>query len=258
MFKAMTPDATDCGIASVEPHTALILSNVKNASDIQMLVAEHRLYQREGEVRLGSGQIIGPERIGQIVRELDEKASRKLAETVLPPQVIAQGDDMVAWHTPSQQRAMFFAVHGEGSFALQVAWPALLCVARGSHLWLAALASDTRPSGDTPIFFAPLMNQTATSGMCSGSIPMPPRATVENIPAFERAIYETNFSHVNGSNHLRYRGLSSESDAISNADHVAFWRGIQARRFKCFPSRHLLPMADTTVETFIQRTGRRS
>lgn len=255
MFDISTPSAQDCGVASVVPHTALILSHVNNGGDLKMLLAQHTLYSRDGQVRMGSGQVIGPERLAEIVNLLDENAARHASDQFLPAHVIAQGSDMVAWHVPARRRPMFFAVHDEGTFSLDVIWPALLFVARGSRLWLAALDSDERPGPDAPVYHAPLMNHDPRSGLCFGSAPMPGRAYLDTMSEFESAVFESNFSHVNGCNHLRYRHLKSTEQHACTATHLAFYRALEKRRLKRFPTRHLLPM-NCSVARFLT-TGAR-
>lgn len=254
MFEANSPNAAQCGVASVVPHMALIVSHVQNGGDIKMLLAQHKLYAKDGQVRMGSGEVVGPERLAEIVGMLDENAARHASERFLPTNVIAQGGDMVAWHVPSKKRPMFFSTSNEGAFCLNVAWPALLFVARGSHLWLAALDTNERPSADTPVYHAPLMNHDSRNGLCSGSVKMPARACLDTMAEFEAAVFESNFSHVNGHNHLKYRALQSAGDHACNDTHLAFYRSVEKRRLKQFPTRNLLPMAKATVADFL-KTG---
>lgn len=253
MLEPMTPTPAECGVTSIVPHTALILSQINNGGDVSMLVAQHKLYQASGHVRMGSGEIIGPERIAQIVAMLDENAARHASEQVLPAHVIAHSADMVAWHVPGKRRPMFFTDSPNPPESMQVAWPSLLFLARGNRLWLAALDSDTRPDADTPLYHAPLMNHDARNGLCFGNAARPARASLETMRTFEAAVFESNFSHCNGGNHLRYRHLNSASQSACDSTHLGFYRSIAKRRLKRFPARHLLPL-NMTVADFL-KTG---
>ena len=253
MLEAVTPTPADCGVTSIAPHTALILSQISNGGDVSMLVAQHKLYQASGQLRMGSGEIIGPERIAQIVAMLDESAARHASEQFLPARVIAHGADMIAWHVPGKRRPMFFATDAEGPVSMQVSWPSLLFLARGNRLWLAALDSDARPDADTPLYHAPLMNHDARNGLCFGNAERPARASLETMAIFETAVFKSNFSHCNGGNHLRYRHLNSDRQSACNSTHLAFYRSVEKRRLKRVPARHLLPL-NKTVADFL-KTG---
>lgn len=259
MLIAHTTKPEDCGVATIQPQAALVISSVANGGDIRELVAEHRVYtDSTGKARMGSGNLIGPERLADIADRLSETAARHAAEDVLPANVIAHSSNMVAWHVPSRRRPMFFASGAaqgvEAPLTCHVAWPNLLFVARGGKLWLAALESGNRPQADTSVYHAPMMNHSTQQGLCFGSVAMPAEAAVETLPDFEAAVFESYFTHCNGLNNLRYKQQRQANQQASNNAHIAFWQFIEKRRFKQFPKRHLLS-AGMTVGEFIRATA---
>lgn len=246
--------AADVGVRRVIPERAIVLSSVAQAGlsrDISMLVMEHEIYHRHGQTRLGAGHVIGPERLGDMVSELDERAVSRPAPSFLPAHVLANGANFIVWHVPSAIRPMFFSLDGE-SFCLEVVWPSLIFAAHGHRLSLAATQGGERPDADTPVFHAPLMNHSHEAGLCFGSAERPTRAALDTLPLYERAVFKSYFSHGMGGNNLRYRQLKSPDQERCDDTHEAFYRSLAARRLKRFPSRHLLPLG-MTVSEFIEQ-----
>jgi PRTRC genetic system protein B len=257
MLNSYSPDALDCGAARVTPRYALTVSEITTSGQsmfggraADMMLTLHQLHTVGGQTRMGSGEVIGPERLADIVDELGERGARRSCGGILPASVVAHGDNMIAWHVPSQRRPMFFSARGDDRKrqTLTVAWPSLLFLARGSSLWLAALDSDSRPDANTPVYHAPLMNHDARNGLCFGSAVTPPHADIDTMATFEAAVFESNFSHVNGDNHLRYKTLRSAEQRPCNETHLAFYQSLSARKLKRFPTRHLLPTGRTVAD----------
>lgn len=208
----------------------------------------HEVEQHEG------GPLIGP---GTLLREEDKRA---LIETLLgtlsqefqllPLHVLAIGAAKIAWYVPGRNRPMHFNIN-QRRFSLRVPWPTLVFRVVEGQVWLAALAHAERPNEGTPLYHAPVMNVNAATHVCTGSAVLPPGSDLGNCEAYERAIYETNFSHVN------HRRTLSGGDDVSDTDHVRFWRQLARRKATIFPADALVPLDTTVGEWLAAGTGAR-
>jgi PRTRC genetic system protein B len=172
MIDFHTPSDLDVGAVSILPRIALIISAVSGATKlaggegyshqrVSRVIAEHKLYsQPNGQMALGSGALVGVDRLADIVDELSGKVRPRMTPTLLPPSVLAYGEDFMAWHVPSAVRPMLFRIKGCADETLNVAWPSLLLIAGQRGLFLAALDQNERPDADTPVYHAPIMNHT--------------------------------------------------------------------------------------------------
>lgn len=201
----------------------------------------HEVEQHEG------GPLIGP---GTLLREEDKRA---LVETLLgtlsqefqllPPHVLAIGAAKIAWYVPGRVRPMHFNLT-QRRFSLRVPWPTLAFRVVERQVWLAALAHAERPTESTPLYHAPVMNVNAATHVCTGSAILPPGSGLGDCEAYERAIYETNFSHVN------HRRTLADAAEVSDNDHVRFWRQVAKSKATTFPADALAPL-DTTVGAWL-------
>lgn len=211
----------------------------------------HWLTTHEVENR-EEGPYIGP---GRLFTEGDKRA---LIDTllgtlpeeefsVLPPQVLAVGPQRIAWYVPGCVRAMYFNVNST-LFSLRVPWPTLVLRAIDGHLSLAAIVQSDRPSADTPLFHAPLMNVNEATVMCTGNAPVPRGCSVTDCDGYEKAVYETNFSHVNHNRTLKV----AKSKTVTNEVHVRFWRALQDKKAKRCPADALVPL-NKTLDQWLSR-----
>lgn len=204
----------------------------------------HWLTTHEVENR-EEGPYIGP---GRLFTEGDKRALidvllGTLAEeefSVLPPQVLAVGSQRVAWYVPGCVRAMYFNVNST-LFSVRVPWPTLVFRAIDGQLALAALMTSERPTGDTPLFHAPLMNLNEAAVMCSGNTPLPQGCSIADCAGYEKAVYETNFSHVNHQRTLKV----AKTKTVTNEVHVRFWRALEKKKADSFPTEALVPLNKT-------------
>jgi PRTRC genetic system protein B len=119
---------------------------------------------------------------------------------VLPENVLAKSDRMIAWWTPSCRRQMFYE-NAEGKAAKLngrvFPQPALVWRVSNVALKIRALAVNRRPTAETTLAVAPYWNLSDDGRVCTGSMRCPDSASVSSIPAWERAFYESAFTHAN-------------------------------------------------------------
>lgn len=194
------------------------------------------------------GPLIGP---GTLLSEEDKRALiEALLGTLspeefklLPPHVLAIGAAKIAWYVPGRCRPMHFNMNRR-RFSVRVPWPTLIFRVVDGQVWLAALASAERPSGNTPLYHAPVLNVNSATHVCTGTAILPPGSGLDDCAAYERAIYETNFSHVN------HRHTLAGAADVSDDDHVRFWRRLAKTKAAIFPAESLVPL-DTTVGAWL-------
>lgn len=174
--------------------------------DVLMIFANHAqavICRAAAEVKAGQVVFSNPVRVtDDVVTAVLEGTRQKTALQlpVLGAHILAQAQDSVAWFVPAQRRKLQFSPNTSGS-GLQVMrgkdipQPPLVMVAtpRGHCVW--ALAENTRPDADTPLFKAPYWNIFPTHYTCLGSMHRPARNTPDTTGEWETSFYESNFTH---------------------------------------------------------------
>jgi len=128
---------------------------------------------------------------------------------ILPENVIAKGDRMIAWWTPQRRKAMFYknsenkAMHLNGKVFPQ---PALVWHVSEGNLKIRALVENERPTARTKLAVAPFWNLSHHGSVCTGSMRRPDSALVASIPSWEQGFYESNFTHSNVGRLTRHKG----------------------------------------------------
>lgn len=186
-----------------------------------------------GAPTLGTGEPL----TWDFVRELVRNLGGNTAPEVLPPCVIARTESMIAWWTPPQRRQMFYSHHTGDLADLNgkvFPQPALVFIAGRSGLWVRALRHNRRPEAGTRLLVAPFWNTAANGLVCSGSMRQPHGMGVGAMPVWEKAFYESAFTHAGAG--VR---LTSHPGGFG-----ALWRGIAGTRGP-FPVRHLVEAKQT-------------
>lgn len=198
----------------------------------------HEVEDREGVPCIGPGRLFTE---GDKQALIDTLLGTLAPEefVVLPPQILAMGSQRIAWYVPGCARAMYFNVNST-LFSLQVPWPTLVFRVIDGHLSLAAILQSERPTADTPLFHAPLMNLNEVTALCTGNADVPHGCSVCDCAGYEKAVFETNFSHVNHG-----RTLKVAAKTVTNEAHVHFWRALQEKKAKRFPAEALVPLNKT-------------
>jgi PRTRC genetic system protein B len=161
---------------------------------------------------------------------------------ILPENVIAKGDRMIAWWTPRRRRAMFYknsegkAKHLNGKAFPQ---PPLVWQVREGNLRIRALVENKRPIAGTKLAVAPFWNLSHNGGVCTGSMRRPESASAAAIALWEQGFYESNFTHSNVGRLTRHKGGFD-----------GLWSALANKRVP-FPRSSLIDLPET-LEQFIQ------
>ena len=160
----------------------------------------------------------------------------------LPSNVLLRSEDSITWWTPASIRRMFYAKEKSSEVAQlsgkRFPQPPLLFRAHKHHLDVRALLRNERPDLQTVLYRAPYWNVNDRGNVCLGTARVPPQATVDSLPRWESAFFESEFTHPNAS-----KKLTEHPDGF-----VGLWRSLAEKRR--FPAQ-FLAAADQTLHQFI-------
>ncbi|HYK37796.1 PRTRC system protein B [Alloacidobacterium sp.] len=184
---------------------------------------------------LGPAQPLTLAFVESLVRSLGGGA----AAEVFPENILARSDRMIAWWTPAQRRQMFYQ-HSEGK-ADQLngrifPQPPLVWRAADGQLKIRALTENKRPQVQTKLAVAPYWNLSDCGTVCTGSMRCPGNASVAAISDWERAFYESAFTHANGGRLTHHKG-----------GFVGLWSELTGKR-ALFPLKTLIVLPQTLAQ----------
>lgn len=219
-----------------ELHDALLVYRNRNTS----FVTRHEVtLAKDMPPTLGPAQPLTVAFVESLMRSL----GGAIHTEVLPGNVVAKSDRMIAWWTPERRRAMFYnsaagkASHLNGKVFPQ---PPLLWQVWEGQLRIRALLENKRPGPKTKVAIAPFWNISHDGTVCTGSMRRADSASAASIPTWEQGFYESNFTHSNVGRITRHKGGFDE-----------LWTELAGRRVK-FPAAALIEMPETALQ-FIQR-----
>lgn len=218
-----------------ELHDALLVYGDRQRS----FVTRHRVtLHKDAAPTLGPAQPLTMGFLGSLVRSL----SGAVRAEVLPENVLAKSDRMIAWWTPPCCRQMFYEnAEGKATKFNGRLFPQPPLVWRVSNLGLKirSLALNRRPTAETALAVAPYWNLSDDGRVCTGSMRCPENASVSSIPAWERAFYESAFTHANVGRLTRHPG-----------GFEGLWADLADRR-RPFPVKTLIQLPQT-LEQFVR------
>jgi len=184
---------------------------------------------------LGPAQPLTMTFVESLVRSLHGSSTAE----VLPENILAKTDRMIAWWTPQKRRQMFYQ-NSEGRLGAlngsTFSQPPLIWRADGGDLMIRALLENKRPDGTTKLAVAPFWNLSDDGRVCTGSMRRPDGSSVATIPAWERGVYESAFTHSNVGRLTRHEG-----------GFEGLWTGLANKR-KPFPRETLIVLPQTLTQ----------
>ena len=154
--------------------------------------------EKEGAPHLGPGQSLTT----AFLRSLAQGLGVRMTPEILTDNVLARTPDLIAWWSRAQCRCMFFGGGSDEAAKLNghtYPHPALVFKIWGRDLFVRALAVDTRPSAETRLMTAPYWNTDGPEGkVCLGTMQVPNEVNVDSIAGWERAYFESSFTHPSG------------------------------------------------------------
>lgn len=154
---------------------------------------------------LGPAQPLTVTFVESLVRSLSGNSDAE----VLPENILAKSERMIAWWTPAQRRQMFYENSEEKASGLNgriFPQPPLVWRVKNGDLMIRALTENKRPQTATKLAVAPFWNLSDNGRVCTGSMRRPDGATVSSIADWERGYYESAFTHANVGRLTRHAG----------------------------------------------------
>jgi len=196
-------------------------------------VTLHEVIHENDEARLSEGQLVTPQMLADLMTGL----GRSTPLEILPERVLVRTADMIVWWAPASQRTMFFSDRGEDVALKKLngrryPHPPLLFKASGSSLWIRALAVNERPKAETSLYIAPYWNCYDNGVVCTGSMRIPREKSVVAIDGWERAFFQSEFTHAAGAvKHTNYPGgLLGLWQHVMGKDHFPVRYLVKARQ----------------------------
>lgn len=225
-------------------HMMLTRAILLYESNTQTLATVHDVMIRETEPpEILAGQCLTTEVIDELLRKL---ANTPVQRTLLPPEVLCDTGCLM-WWKPMTRLPIFFNT-GNAKFnkevnGKEVLHPPLVFLAKPGRLMIFALSHNERPTPETMLYRAPYYNLYAEGAMCSGNVRLPEVTLPGDIPMWEKAFFETNFTHSNIG-----KGLTNHPSG-----HDGLWRVAKEWSDEpfvegCAHARYLVPLKMTLQE----------
>jgi PRTRC genetic system protein B len=228
---------------SFELREALLVysgGSAHHVSGPNTFVTKHSVLSSEsGAPSLGPGAPIGREDILELIKELRGVVPVEF----LPENVLVRTQESIVWWTPAAVRPMFYAVEKGVELkqlsGKQFPQPPLVFRAQVGSLDVRALEINERPTPKTKLFRTPYWNVNDQGSVCLGSTKVPREASVESIAKWEKAFFQSEFTHSNSA-----KKLTEHPEGF-----VGLWKSLIGK--KSFPVQHLVS-AGQTLGQFIQ------
>jgi PRTRC genetic system protein B len=161
--------------------------------------------------------------------------------------ILASGMGKMVWWTPPMHRPMFFTkstMFGESTFDGRAVCPlpGMVWLTDESTLSVFAVRGHQRPQQDTRLCQAPLFNVWARGEVCSGNALKPEEAQAHDPKAWERYLFESNFSHPN---------FAQVDRLTKGVNPCEFWRDMVTSPRESFPEEVLVDL-NLTVSDLLE------
>jgi PRTRC genetic system protein B len=178
------------------------------------------------------------------VSALIEQLRGSIPVEFLPANILVRTQESIVWWTSPSMRPMYYAKE-KGKEVAQLSGkrfpqPGLIFRAQTESLDVRAVACFDRPGPNTPLYRAPYWNVNDSGDVCLGSTRVPHQATVDSLPRWESAFFESEFTHPNAANKL----------TVHPGGFVGLWKSLIGKRK--FPTEYLAD-AKENLGQFIKR-----
>lgn len=217
----------------------------------EAIATVHHVVERAGKPEIGSGR---PMSESDYINMVNVLAPGERPQMVWQdPRVLARGLGRLIWWTPPTKRAMFFDVSShfkDKAFKASgvCPLPGLLWQTDGKSLYVYAFKGSAAPAQNTTLYQAPLFNIWAKGQVCHGSANAPKGDRDMDPDAWERFLFESNFTHPN---------FSEKDRLIKGHDPHEFWQQMLKTKPDAFPEEALvrlnLKVADLLEPDFKNR-----
>lgn len=126
----------------------------------------------------------------------------------IPERLLYSSPNLIAWWVPESIRKCWFKAKNRfiGTTVADVAHPAMVFIATPGDWYVFALKESARPTPKTKLAHAPHFNVWDGGRVCSGNVQLPATIDAATIDAYERAFFQSNFTHPNRERATSYKG----------------------------------------------------
>lgn len=228
------------GLATYSPVQAVFLYQEENRSghSNRTFATIHPVLVANGQAVMKAGRPANTADLKDLVNSLlsrgeTSQASMQWNESM----VLAQGLGRTIWYTPPQVRTLHFkcSQHVKPHFdgAGRCPLPGLVWMQMENSLFLWAFKGQERPNQDTKLFQAPLFNVWGRGQVCWGSSARVSNDQVGDPKAWEKAFFESAFSHPN---------FTEKNRLTRRTDPVKFWQRMLKTPMETFPETELVAL----------------
>ena len=207
----------------------------------------HAIGSQGKNLRLEAGRPATRAACANLARALGEAAT---LSGFTPPALLYLGAQTIAWWRAPCKSRVFFDIPDDtkkpsaGKRNAVVPHPGLVFAITSSEWYVAAVRGIGRPGPDAKLFRAPYFNVWKSGRICEGNVRLPERMSADMIGGYERAFFDSNFTHPNDP-----RGLIKNHKGGA----IGFWTDmLDGRHPYTFPEPVLSPMG-CTLAGFIKK-----
>lgn len=193
-----------------------IYRQISNNGTRQSYIEIYPVKRSKDELRLGEGRPLSMDSLKKIINYISIKNEGYVStfeQSLLDPKILAFESDrnhrFIVWYSPAGPRDVFFSAScglKDGKYNM----PAILYVVQDGHLYLFSMTTGKkRPTLDTKLYHAPVLNLIGKDSFCWGSVRVndPPYQIDKEIQFWMTNVWDTRFSHAGSS-------VSTKSDLI--------------------------------------------
>ena len=196
-----------------------------------------------------AGRPLDKDSLKRVVDGLMDAA--RVRSGILSDNILSIGAEFVVWWQRPGVRNYFFECRrgpvdkddaSVGKRAGKAFAPALVFVASKQQMMVFAVKGDARPTADTLLCHAPLMNVWDDGRVCTGSMPLPDNTMAASVAKWEESFWSSIFTHPNHPNPVNYKGGIH-----------AYCNDLLDGKFKKFPERVLRPIKGLTLGKLVDQ-----
>jgi PRTRC genetic system protein B len=170
-----------------------------------------------------------------LMQTLGSLADRYAISTdLLPEYVLSYSPLHLIWWMPAGKRRVFLKTAADGAQSEIVPHPALLFAIVQGSWYVFAMKGNARPTKATALFHAPFFNMYDDGSVCVGTAKAPQSTLLAETGEWERAFFDSVFTHVNEHRKVKYRG-----------GEYGLWRSLMKGKRKEFPETALMSNGHT-------------
>lgn len=200
---------------------------------------------RTGKPELDAGEPLSVATLSMVMQGL----SRSTHNGFLPANILSTGINSAIWWVKPTTRRVWFHSDKIATQTAEVPHPGLVfaVASNGSApTWsVFAIKGAHRPTPETRLYRPHYFNVWINGQICAGSVNTPKDNGAVDTEAWERAFFESAFTHTNGTDKV----VSYERGAYG------LWNDLLEGKFQKFPSKALIP-TNKTVADLIEATSK--